>query len=223
MPRITKITASLLAVAALAPAGAIAADNALRGAPQMYRLDDETVQVRFGTDQKVGRNDVKVAVSDAGLTRTVKSDGRHGNDHRYVARVNVDRDLEVGSKYTVRFTIDDDASISRKVVLRTRSAPAARPAPARSRSGRRRRGRRERLRQLRAAADVQLGIRSSAFGTFPQAIRSGPCSTHHGQLEGTTSCHADPSRGSQRQRSPSPPPPRRSPWPPTWSSRVRRR
>lgn len=120
MTRITKITASALAVAALAPAGAIAAHNALRGAPQMYRVDNDTVQVKFVTDKKVGRNDVKVTVSDAGSTRTVKSDGRHGNDYRYVARVNVNRDLEVGTKYTVRFTIDDDSSISRKVVLRTR-------------------------------------------------------------------------------------------------------
>lgn len=120
MARITKITASALAVAALAPAGAIAAHNALRGAPQLYRVDDDTVQVKFVTDKKVGRNDVKVAVSDAGSTRTVKSNGRHGNDYRYVARVNVNRDLEVGTKYTVRFTIDDDSSISRKVVLKTR-------------------------------------------------------------------------------------------------------
>ena len=120
MSRITKVTASVLAVAALAPAGAIAAHNALRGAPQMYRVDDDTVQVKFVTDKKVGRNGVKVAVSDAGSTRTVRSDGRHGNDFRYVARVDVDRELRAGTKYTVRFTIDSDASISRKVVLRTR-------------------------------------------------------------------------------------------------------
>lgn len=120
MTRLPKITVSALAVAALAPAGAVAAHNALRGAPQMYRVDGDTVQVRFVTDKKVGRDDVKVAVSDAGSTRTVKSAGRHGNDPRYTARVHVKRDLEVGAKYTVRFTIDGDSSVSRKVVLRSR-------------------------------------------------------------------------------------------------------
>lgn len=78
------------------------------------------MQVKFVTDKKVGRHDVKVAVSDAGTARTVKPEGRHGNDYRYIARVKVDRELEVGTKYTVRFTIDDDAAIARKVVLRTK-------------------------------------------------------------------------------------------------------
>lgn len=120
MSRLSTITASVLAVTALAPAGAVAAHNALRGAPQMYRVDDETVQVKFVTDKQVGRNDVKVAVSDAGSTRTVRSSGRHGNDVRYVARVRIRRDLTVGTKYTVRFTIDGDRSVARKVVLRSR-------------------------------------------------------------------------------------------------------
>lgn len=120
MSRIATTTASVLAVAALAPAGAIAAHNTLRGAPQLYRVDDTTVRVQFTTDKKVARNDVKVAVSDAGSTRTVTAAGRHGNDFRYVARVKVKRNLTVGTKYTVRFTIGDDATIARKAVLRTR-------------------------------------------------------------------------------------------------------
>ena len=120
MSRIATTTASLLAVAALAPAAAIAAHNTLRGAPQMYRIDDKTVQVQFTTDKKVARNDVKVAVSDAGSTRTVTARGRHGDDFRYVARVKIKRNLTIGTNYTVRFNIDDDAAIARKVVLRTR-------------------------------------------------------------------------------------------------------
>lgn len=119
MSRITTITAALLAVAALAPAAGIAAHNAVRGAPQMYRVDDRTVQVRFVTDRPVRAREVKVAVSDAGATRKVSADGRHGSDHRYVARVRVDRALRVARKYTVRLTIGDDAAAVRKVVLRS--------------------------------------------------------------------------------------------------------
>lgn len=119
MSRITTITASVLAVAALAPAAGIAAHNALRGAPQMYRVDDQTVQVNFVTDKAVRGRAVKVAVSDAGATRKVSADGRHGSDYRYVARVKLDRELKVGTKYTVRFTIGDDAAAARKVVLRS--------------------------------------------------------------------------------------------------------
>ena len=120
MSRLARITAAALAVTALAPAAGLASHNPLRGAPQMFRVDSQTVQVKFVTDKAVTRNGAKVAVSDAGSTRTVKADGRHGDDYRYVARVKVNRTLTVGKKYTVRLTLGDDAAAARQVVLRAK-------------------------------------------------------------------------------------------------------
>lgn len=115
MTRLAKITASALAVAALAPAAASA--NDLRGAPQMFRVDADTVQVKFVTDKKVARNGVRISIANLGSGSTVRANGRHGNDFRYVARINVDEALDVGTKYRVRFTIGDDA-VTRRVLLR---------------------------------------------------------------------------------------------------------
>ena len=115
MTRLSKITASALAVAALAPGPAGA--NDLRGAPQMVRVDADTVQVKFTVDEKIARSGARVAVGNAGSTRTVRANGRHGDDYKYVARVNVSRELKVGTKYRVRITLGDD-SVVRSVLLR---------------------------------------------------------------------------------------------------------
>ena len=118
MTRLATLTASALAVAALAvPASAMADHNALRGAPQLFQVDSDTVEVTFATDKKIAKRDARIAVA-GGATRKVKADGRHGRDFKYVARVNVDRDLTVGTKYRVRFTFGDDDAIARKALLR---------------------------------------------------------------------------------------------------------
>lgn len=118
MSRLSVLIATALAVLAVAPAVSSAADNALRGQPQMFRISAQTVQVKFTTDQRVGRNGVRVAIGQRGATRKVTPNGRHGRDFKYVARVKVDRPLAVGTKYTVRFTFGDDRPVARKVLLR---------------------------------------------------------------------------------------------------------
>ncbi len=118
MIRPTHLIASALAVAAFTPAVASADHNALRGAPQMVRVDADTVQVKFVTDQRLARNGARIAVADAGVGRTVRAAGRHGDDFKYVARVNVDQDLEVGTKYRVRIKLGGDDAVVRQVILR---------------------------------------------------------------------------------------------------------
>ena len=119
MSRLITLSASALAVAALTPAVAGASHNDLRGAPQMFSTGADTVQVKFVTDKALRRSEARVAIANAGSSRSVKAAGRHGNDYRYVARVRVNSDLEVGEKYTVRISIGDDAAQTRRVVLRT--------------------------------------------------------------------------------------------------------
>jgi hypothetical protein len=120
MSRTAKLTAAALAVAAAVPAVSGAAHNDLRGAPQMHRVDAQTVQVAFVTDKRLGSDTVRVAVSDAGAARGAAPDGRHGNDFKYIARVRVDRELRVGRTYTVRLKLGDDDAQVRQVVLRAR-------------------------------------------------------------------------------------------------------
>jgi hypothetical protein len=122
MSRLTSLTASLLTAAVLAPAAVLAAsgDTQLRSHPQMFRIDADTVQVRFTNDDKVRR--ARVVVADLGTGRKVRADGRHGDDHRYTARVDVRGALQVGRTYTVRIAVNGDATpAERLVVLR---APA---------------------------------------------------------------------------------------------------
>ena len=49
MSRLPTLTAVALAVAAIAPATSSAADNALHGQPQMFRVSPTTVRVTFVT------------------------------------------------------------------------------------------------------------------------------------------------------------------------------
>ena len=120
MPRLMILSASALAVAALTPAVADASHNALRGAPQMFETGADTVQVKFVTDKAIRRNDLRVTVAGSGSARSATPDGRHGNDYRYLVRVKVSRDLEIGTKYTVRIRLGDDAAQTRQVVLRVK-------------------------------------------------------------------------------------------------------
>ncbi len=120
MIRPTHLIASALAVAAFTPAVASADHNALRGAPQMVRVDADTVQVKFVTDQRLARNGARIAVADAGVGRTVRAAGRHGDDFKYVARVELRKAMTVGQKYEVRISVDgDETPAKRKVVLKS--------------------------------------------------------------------------------------------------------
>ena len=119
MTRLTTLTAALVTAAALAPAVALAGsgDTELRGAPQMREAGANTVQVAFTNDDKV-RNG-RVVIAGHGTATKVKADGRHGDDFKYVARVKVRKDMQVGRKYEVRISVDgDETPATRRVVLR---------------------------------------------------------------------------------------------------------
>ncbi len=61
MRRIGALIISALVVLALAPATSSAAQNGLRGQPQMFRVDAESIEVRFTTDEKLA-DGVHVAI-----------------------------------------------------------------------------------------------------------------------------------------------------------------
>ena len=118
MSRRTILISALLAAAAASPAAALAADNELRGHPQAYLVDDDTVRVEFATDRKVAKQGTRITVSDRGSTTRVSAKGRHGDDFRYVARVDLRRPMEAGRKYTVTFRLAGDEPIKRLVLVR---------------------------------------------------------------------------------------------------------
>ena len=120
MPRLLTLTASALAVAAIAPTAAFGADNELRGHPQMHQLNASTVQVSFVTDTKLAKGS-RVVVAGYGAATKATANGRHGNDYRYVARVDIRRAMTPGAKYTVRFDLGGDETLARKVLLRKRA------------------------------------------------------------------------------------------------------
>ncbi len=121
MSRRTILISALLAAAAASPAAALAADDdELRGHPQAYLVDDDTVRVEFATDQKIAKQGTRVTVSDRGSTTRVSAKGRHGDDFRYVARVDLRRPLEAGRKYTVTFRLAGEEPIKRLVLVRER-------------------------------------------------------------------------------------------------------
>jgi hypothetical protein len=117
---ITTLTATLLAATALAPAAALAADVQLGGAPTLRQVDATHATLRFAADRlprtESGRLDARVLVSGKRVA-ALKATGRHGNDVVYSARVNADRELRAGTKYTVTFRIADQDPIVRKVKL----------------------------------------------------------------------------------------------------------
>ena len=120
MTRLTTLTASLLTAAALAPAAAlaVAGDTELRGAPQLRQAGANTVQVGFTNDDKV--RTARVVIAGHGTATKIKPAGRHGDDFKYVARVELRRAMTVGQKYEVRIAVDgDETPAKRKVVLKS--------------------------------------------------------------------------------------------------------
>jgi hypothetical protein len=118
MSRLSTLTAAALAVAAIAPAASAAADNALHGQPQMFRVSPTTVRVNFVTDDKLGQKGTRITIADHGTATKVTANGRHGTDYRYVANIKIRRAIEVGKKYTVRLMLGDNETVVRKVLLR---------------------------------------------------------------------------------------------------------
>jgi hypothetical protein len=115
------VTASLLAAAALAPAAASAADVRLGGAPTLRLVDTHHAQLRFASDRLPrkanGAIDARVTFAGGQRVSALKPAGRHGKDVVYTARVTSRKPLRVGTKYTVRIKVDDQAPIVRKVKL----------------------------------------------------------------------------------------------------------
>jgi hypothetical protein len=120
------LTASLLAVAALAPATAGAAGVTLGGAPTMRLVDAHHAQLHFAADALPRRATVRFAGGGRRVSSLART-GRHGGDAVYSARVTSKTALRAGTKYTLRIEVPGQAPIVRLVKLRD---AASRPAGA---------------------------------------------------------------------------------------------
>ncbi len=118
MSRRTILISALLAAATVSPAAALAADNELRGQPQAYLVDEDTVRVQFTTDEKLAKTGTRITFSDRGSTTHVSAKGRHGDDFRYVAHIDLRRSVEAGRKYTVTFRLAGGEPIKRRALVR---------------------------------------------------------------------------------------------------------
>ena len=124
MLRKTTLTASLLAVAALAPAAAHAAgDHGLRlgGQPTLHAIDAHHATLEFASDRlpRTAKGAVDAHVRFAGAQRIsgLKAVGTHGDDIRYQATVTSTPVLRIGAKYTVRIKLAESATVTRLVKL----------------------------------------------------------------------------------------------------------
>ena len=120
MLRKTTLTASLLAVAALAPA-AHAAGAKLGGQPTMRAVDSHHAKLEFAADRlprtKSGAVDATIRFAGGQRVGALKVAGRHGEDVRYTATVTSRSDLRVGAKYTVRIKLPGSPQVTRLVKL----------------------------------------------------------------------------------------------------------
>ena len=120
MSNLKTLTASALAIAAMVPATASAADVELRGAPSLRLVDSRQATLSFTSDERLPRKAdgtyrIRIVfASGRQKVASVVARGRHGDDHRYRARVTSTSDLRVGAKYTVRF---GDDGVTRRVKL----------------------------------------------------------------------------------------------------------
>ncbi len=121
--------AAALAVAALVPAGAVAASGdhhtthhpKLGGAPQLRLVDGHHATLEFASDRLAktahGRLDARIRFVDGARVSRLKAVGTHGRDIVYTARVSSKHRLRVHAKYTVRFRLGDSRTVTRKVKL----------------------------------------------------------------------------------------------------------
>lgn len=120
MSNLKTLTASALAIAALAPMTASAAGVELRSAPSMRLVDAKTAKLSFTTAERLARRadgTYRIRIVFAGGNQKVSSvvaRGRHGDNYKYSAKVTSTSNLRVGAKYRVRF---GDRGITRLVKL----------------------------------------------------------------------------------------------------------
>lgn len=117
MFRPTRIAATALTLAAVAPAAALgAAQLDLQGSATLRQIADDRARVTFAVDDRIAGKH-KGAVEFAGDERaSIRPDGRHGNAYRYRAIVESD-DLETGKRYTVRIEARGHAAKTLKLKL----------------------------------------------------------------------------------------------------------
>lgn len=116
------LTLSALAAAAVAPATAAAPDVKLGGAPTMRLVDSDQARLQFATTKRLARTktgavNVRITFAGGQKVSSVKPVGRHGSDVVYRADVKSERDLRVGTKYTVTFKFAGQAAVKRLVKL----------------------------------------------------------------------------------------------------------
>jgi hypothetical protein len=123
MRKLTRTLAtSVLALAALVPAAANAAENDLRGAPTLRRVDAHHARLKFTTDQRLTVRDgslsgLRIVFSGGQRVSSIVARGRHGDDYVYTARVSSESRLRTGVKYTVRFRFAGQSTHVRVVKL----------------------------------------------------------------------------------------------------------
>jgi hypothetical protein len=119
MPSITRLTATTLTIAALAPAAAVAAGvhshPQLGGNPQMRVVDAHHATLSFASDRlprtAAGKVDAKITFVNGARVSAIKPVGNHGNDIRYSATVSSKSPLKLHQKYTVKFRLGDSKPV----------------------------------------------------------------------------------------------------------------
>jgi hypothetical protein len=119
MPSISRLAATTLTLAALAPAAAAAAGvhshAQLGGNPQMRVVDAHHATLTFASDRlprtAVGKVDAKITFVNGARVSGIKPIGNHGNDIRYSATVSSKTPLKLHQKYTVKFRLGDSTPV----------------------------------------------------------------------------------------------------------------
>jgi len=120
MLRKTSLLASVLAVAAMAPA-AHAAGAQLGGQPTMHAIDAHHATLEFAADKlprtKSGAVDARVQFAGGQRVSGLKPVGRHGYDVRYQATVTSTAPFRINAKYTVRIKLPGSPTVVRLAKL----------------------------------------------------------------------------------------------------------
>ena len=122
-----RLTATVLAISALAPAAALAkgvhSHPILRGSPQMRVVDAQHATLHFASNRlartAAGKVDAKITYVDGSRVSNLKPSGTHGEDIVYTARITLRRAIRDHQKFTVRFRLGDSRTVQRTVTLYT--------------------------------------------------------------------------------------------------------
>ena len=121
MLRKISLLASVLAVAAMAPAAAHAAGAQLGGQPTMHAIDAHHATLEFAADKlprtKTGAVDARVQFAGGQRVSGLKPVGRHGYDVRYQATVTSTAPFRINAKYTVRIKLPGSPTVVRLAKL----------------------------------------------------------------------------------------------------------